>query len=245
MPQESDSGDRVKAYVTAAALIVLAASSSAYAQDESDYSEKEAARVFYDFASCAAKSRPKAARAAVLSQLPNDELIKRYPALVSSDCLEEESVALRLPGDILRYGLADWLVRTDYPTGFPQDLGQVPPLEHRQVLDADYMPKPGKTLKPKELEQLQKRKEAAEAYRIMSIYGECVVRLDVAGAHALILSKAGSAEQKAAFDALQPALAECLPEGTTIAFKPLTLRGTIALNFYRLASAPRTLPAGK
>jgi len=231
--------------VTMAAVAALAASpSAAFAQDESEYSEKDAARVFYDFATCAAKSHPKAARAAVLSLIPNDELMKRYPGLVNPDCLGEQSISLTLPGDILRYGLADWLVRTDYPTAFPPDLGQVPPLEHVEVLEADYMPKPGKKPKPAELERLNKRKEAALAYRALSIYGECVVRWDVADSHALILSKAGSPEQKAAFDALRPALAECLPVGSTIAFKPLTLRGTIALNFYRLASAPRTTKPG-
>ena len=37
-----------------------------------------------------------------------------------------------------------------------------------------------------------------------------------------------------------PALSDCVGSGETVNFGPLVLRGSIAINYYRLAYAPRT-----
>ena len=47
----------------------------------------------------------------------------------------------------------------------------------------------------------------------------------------------GSAQETAQFGAMTTAFATCLPEGQTLAFGKLALRGTVAINYYRLAHA--------
>lgn len=46
-----------------------------------------------------------------------------------------------------------------------------------------------------------------------------------------------TAAEAGSFDALRPTVAQCLLKGRTLAFGKLVLRGTIALNYYRLAHA--------
>jgi hypothetical protein len=199
---------------------------------------RETRQVFTDFAACAAKQNTKEAQAVVLSLIPNDEIIKKHPAVVTPSCMAPGG-QLRMPGDYLRYGLAEALVRRELASGLPADIRLAARLEHFEVKEADYQPKPGKKVSTRELAELQKRKERALAFRALSIYGECVVRTDAAGALRLVLSKSVSAAETQAFTALQPALSECMTEGRTIELDRAALRGTIAMNLYRLARAPR------
>jgi hypothetical protein len=79
------------------------------------------------------------------------------------------------------------------------------------------------------------------AYAFLSHYGECIVRADTAGAKALLLATPDSADEAARFAALGPSLSRCLPEGTTLRFGKVTLRGSVAINYYRLAYAARAM----
>jgi hypothetical protein len=45
--------------------------------------------------------------------------------------------------------------------------------------------------------------------------------------------------EAAGFGTLTPTVAQCLPEGRMISLGKLVLRGTIAVNYYRLAHAAR------
>jgi len=113
------------------------------------------------------------------------------------------------------------------------------PLPHRDLNEADYRPKAGRTPKPKELAELQKQRERDGLERLLSIFGECIVRADPAAALQLVVTKPSSAEENQAFDAMNGALASCLVSGQKLEFSKGALRGTIAMNLYRLARAPR------
>ena len=76
-----------------------------------------------------------------------------------------------------------------------------------------------------------------QGFSYLSRYGECVVRADPAGSRALLAAKPETPEEASRFAALRLALATCLPEGHTLEFGKLALRGTIAVNYYRLAKA--------
>jgi hypothetical protein len=105
------------------------------------------------------------------------------------------------------------------------------------VKDTDYQPKPG--MKPDELAQLAKDRKEAVAVSALSVYGECVARADPADALRLVLSEPGSAAETQAFSSINPALASCLIQGQRIELGKPMLRGSLAVNLYRLAKAPR------
>jgi hypothetical protein len=223
------------------ALLILPLASAAPAAQASDYvpqSENEARETFVKYTECVVKKRPKDAAEIVLSTIKNDEIIRTYPRVIIPDCIGNGQ-QMKLPGDFLRYGLAEALVRRELAPGLPPDIALAAPLAHRQVDDADFRPKPGTTPKPKELARIEKDKAEQRAFRMLSLYGECIDRTDPAAALRLILSATASNEETQAFAALKPALQNCLNEDQTIAFTRVSLRGTIAMNLYRLAKAPR------
>ena len=222
-------------------LLALAGAAAVTAASPSAATDKQTRRTFEDYTQCVVKKRPKDAREVVLSTIPAEEIYKRYPHLITPDCLD--AAELRMPGsDFLRFGLAQALVRRDYAGGLPPDITSAGPVAHFQPDEADYLPKPGKKLKDKQLAELQKRREQDIAIRTLSVFGECVVRADPQRALTLVLSKSGSPEESKQFAALSETLSSCLLQGVTIKLDKVPLRGTLALNLYRLAHAPR-LPA--
>jgi hypothetical protein len=158
--------------------------------------------------------------------------------LITPDCLE--SGQLTMPGaDFLRYGLAEALVRREFKIGLPVDFASAGPISHFQLDESDYQPKPGKRASARELQRLEEQRNKDVAIRILSIYGECVVRASPQAALRLVLSTPSAADEADAFGLLRPALSSCLAEGQTITLDKTGIRGSVALNLYRLAHAPR------
>ena len=64
-----------------------------------------------------------------------------------------------------------------------------------------------------------------------------MVRVDPAAARALLLTMPESPEENARFAAMGTTFGSCLAEGETLKLGKLALRGTMAINYYRLAKA--------
>ena len=73
----------------------------------------------------------------------------------------------------------------------------------------------------------------------LSMVGECAVRANPSGARDLLKARLNSKDEDAAVQALMPAFASCLAKGVQVHFNILSLRGTVAVNYYRLALAPK------
>lgn len=203
--------------------------------------DKQTSEINYAYADCVVKREHDLAAKAILDNVGNAELYKHYPNLFVPDCLGEAAGAgaqMSFGGDLYRYALAGALVRKDLAGRTLDDLDQVAPLDHLPVsrdaaLDGDR--KLGKWKQ----ERLTKSYQESLASHFLSQYGECVVRTDPAGAKSVLLSKPTRPDEAAAFQALMPALRNCMPADNTLSFGPLVLRGALAINYYRLAYAPR------
>jgi len=215
----------------------------------------EEIRAVYDrFAVCVIKEAHGIAVKA-LSQYAGGsrDFIERYPQLLDSDCVVDATrarfsfVALRFGANQLYYGLADVLVATDLK-GRPAmtDLALVAPLAHPQFDEAQFLPSP--TLKGNKLKAylagVDKQKAEFRAHLFLSHFGECVVRANPVGTRDLLSAKVNSAEENSHLAALTPVLGDCLVAGQTFRANKFQMRGAIALNYYRLATAPRTIAAG-
>ena len=69
------------------------------------------------------------------------------------------------------------------------------------------------------------------------------MRVDPQGAKALLLTDPVTDGEAAAFNALGTALGTCIAPGKSLNFGKAALRGSIAINYYRLAVAARSAPA--
>lgn len=214
------------------------------AQTNAATTDPEARNALRDYSICVAKHDPKESEAVLLSLIPNEEIVRRHPALVTPSCLTN-GAELKMPGDYLRYGLAEAMVRREYAIGLPADILQAEPLEHYEISESDYQPEAGKKLSSQKAAELMRRRQDALAFQFLSIFGECVARKNPAGALQLILSKMGSSAETEAFAAISGPLSSCLMAGQKLALDRTALRGTIALNLFRLAKAPRLTTASK
>lgn len=230
-----------------ASLTLVAAASASAQSDDSDYSTKEIRAITHGYAKCIVAKHSAKASQALLQNVDNSTILRRYPTLIDGDCLVDQtqtSTMMRFSGDLYRYALADALVSREFAAAPAPILDNVPRLEARPLPERPRAVEPDakKSARRKHQAALEKFDRAA-AYYFLGGYGECVVRVDAAGAKALLLTKPDSTEEGAHFSALRPALATCLPEGQTLQFGKVALRGTIAINYYRLAHAARNAVA--
>jgi hypothetical protein len=86
---------------------------------------------------------------------------------------------------------------------------------------------------------------AAAPLRGPSSIGECAVRANPQGASNLLKTRLNSKEELQAVQTLMPAFSGCIPAGTKVHPDLTTLRGNIAVYYYRLANAPKSPTATK
>ena len=229
-------------YLLGFALLTTAPVSAA----QSDYSTAETRALMHSYARCVVERQHARAADAILRNVANDTILRDYPSLVIGSCLARDvrqTTKMRFGGDLYRYALADALVSRDLLARPMPDFGNVARLAHR-----DPGPVPtqvttkGKRLGKKQYDAALKQHQDAAAYAFLSRYGECVVRVAPANSRALLATVPDTPAEAAAFKALSPAFGNCLVEGQTLELGKVALRGTVAVNYYRLAHAPR-LPA--
>jgi hypothetical protein len=194
--------------------------------------------ILADFAQCVVKRTPDLARALVLLSTSID-FESRYMPLFNADCF---SSALRRNAayGAVKLEMSRWRGRTIIAAALVnQDLAN---FDANQIKSAAPIPRLTispeglSATKPKDKEALLKEQEDV----ILDALGQCVVRANPVNAQILLRSKINSDEEMQAIQGLVPNLRACVDKGSQFKLDRESLRGVIALNFYRLAYAPRT-----
>jgi hypothetical protein len=245
-PRGADEGCVMRSVLVLAPLATVTFAQPSAADPYTEFSPKETRQIAYEYAQCVVGRHFASASAATLSDIDNNAMISAHRDLIDGECLVNAmhgGAQMRFPGDLYRYALADALFARELAAAPVIDPSNTPPLQRRSPPDppAPLPPNASKGAKAKYQEAL-KNFDEEQSFRALGEYGECVVRNNAAAAKALLLTHVETAGEAAAFDALRPALAECLPVGKTLAFGKLVLRGTIAVNYYRLAHAADAQP---
>jgi hypothetical protein len=198
--------------------------------------------VLSDFAQCAVKKNPNLTREVVLDTV-HTVIGKAHRTAANRDwpdCLgwatQLDEVQLTITPFVLRASFADVLVQNDLQTFDPQQIRVAAPLSKTVFDPAELLEDSDKRLTA---EELRRREAETEADLALIAYGECVVRKDPAGARTLLWTKINSDAELQAFQAMMPGFSGCLNVGQQFKADRLLLRGAIALNYYRLAYAPK------
>lgn len=232
-------------------LLTTVLLASAAMADEA-WDTKEVREVQARFGECVIKRHYQTARQFVLAPNLDEKDYQRAASKVADGyCLVKASessrgVEMKFPADTMRYALADALVQREFSAGPVSTFANSAPLEKVKFDEKEHQPKPGKKLKPAELKELEEHKAKHLVAIFLAGFGECVVRAEPVQSHSLLMTKPGSSEENAAFAALRSRFGNCIVTGQTLSFSKTALRGTIAMNYYRLAHAPRiaATPAG-
>ncbi|MBA3729817.1 MAG: hypothetical protein H0W92_03295 [Sphingomonas sp.] len=208
---------------------------------DSDLTVGETRQLLHRYGICVVKGQRARASEALLANISNGILLAKYGRLIDGTCLPVEPgkvVKVRFQGDQYRYALADALVAMEFASQPAPVLNSVPRLDHRDPGEApSRLTAKGKPRKEKDYQLALRHYDMARGSAYLSRYGECVVRTDPAAARALLLTQPASSEETSGFAAMRTALGTCLPEKETLNLSKLALRGTISINYYRLAHA--------
>ncbi len=198
--------------------------------------------VFAAFAQCAVKKFPELTHEMVLdaSKVAVD---KKYRKAADPDCLVQavnasySVVQLQMSPTSFRAAVADELVRRDLGGFDPAEIKLAEPLQHPTIDPADYVPK--RSVSPETLANWQHAKERDTGEAWLSTVGDCAVRANPSGARELLQTKVNSDEELHALLALIPAFSSCIDQGHKVQTVRASLRGAVAVNYYRLAYAPK------
>lgn len=205
-----------------------------------DFPVDKTSELVRDFAECAVKKRYPLARELLLS-VTEYYLPDKYSKIADPHCLGQRLVGspygaaqLRMSTGILRFAIADALVARDlkaYDPGGIASAAPLPPL----VFNPEDLTGISRRSKKEREETAFKAKAEIELIK----YGECVVRANPQGARQLLATAVNSHEEAAALGSMMPAFRGCLNIGQQFKASRTLLRGTVALNYFRLAYAPK------
>ena len=197
----------------------------------------EVREIVQKFATCAVRRRAELASKYVLD--PDIWLEKRdFRQLFDPDCVPTDGRGHRaIAGGRhqMRFALAEALVRREFPSAGMVDVIAAAPLDHT-LPPLQPSPTSAKVQTPETTEDREKARTAIQA---ISKLGECVVRSHPNAAYGLLWTDPGSDHESRYLEALQPAAGNCIEKGAAISLTKYSLRGAIALSYYRLSKAPR------
>ena len=231
---------RLKAFLTLIGSIAAAVvSSSARASDDMKEQAKTR-KIAFDYASCVVREHHAQSSEAILATASNDAIMAQFGQIIDSDCLENAAgagVSMNFPSDTYKYALADALVNADFTShgdgSFADRLPLAQPPEITQEKQAELLAKVKGNRKRKEA---QARMSEQNTLAWLSRYGECVVRQDPVNTRYWLLTPPDIPEEASRIKALQPVFDACLRDGT-LKLNRAMMRGTVAINYYRIAMA--------
>lgn len=222
-------------------ILLLALLAAGAPEDEREFTTAQTRETIDAYGACIVKKQPARAAQAIRENVDNGTLMRKYKRLIDGSCLplpKGQQLEARFSGDQYRYALADALVRREFAATPAPDLSSVARLDHRDPGEPPArVDARGRPVKDKDYREALENYQRARAFTFLSRYGECVVRVDPAAARALLMTTPESAEEAERFAAMNTSFATCLPEGETVKLGKLALRGTIAINYFRLAHA--------
>lgn len=230
----------IRSILISAALI---SSTAAFADKANDQAKER--KVLADFGKCVVKLDPVSAKKAVLSDLDAFEIYKNHNKLLASSCLPStvgRAIRLQMDDLSLKAAIAQPLIYRDLRNSQFTDFAQAASLTHRQPYPLKTVDdKTGLPLSEKSIKSQQEAIARKTLSYTVSRFGECVVRTDPASARNIVFSTIGTPEEMAAMKAMAPVLSSCIAKGENVAFTRLSIRNTLAVNYYRLANA---MPGG-
>ena len=210
------------------AALILAASApvAAAASKPSDRDDDLVRRVLTGYAKCLVNSDRPRLRSMLLGD-PNSGAFEHWRKGLRGECMivSNEVVYVNPDNTTLRFALADEMLRGSRHLLTAPDVAAVPPL-----------------LQPIASARPNVRSKQGPAYdprfAMLARFGECIVRADPAGAWALLQSRADTDAETATIQSLVKNGAACAG-GSPMHIDTLSFRGSVAINYFRIAMSVR------
>lgn len=206
------------------------------------------------YASCMVDINHQRAAEIILKDVSDQAFITKYQDIFIDKALNEvfecPQMHMRYQAewlmneDLLRFALAEARVRADLKLDRSTNFSDRAPLSHYEMEPKVTLARRLQLTESKRQPLLDKAYDQKRALFWLAYYGECVVRRDPANSRDLLLSKSGTTAEDSAIHSISPSLSACLPDGQKLSFTRQILKGTMAVNYYRLAMAKPMASAG-
>ena len=218
-----------------AAMLALALLSS-LAQSKpvkSEWDGAETRKGLDALARCVVRVDPDAARKYVMSR----RLWPGGPGDVLDHCLgvTQGTGKLRFPEFVVRYVLADALVRRDYAAGMPDVVNHKIPIYEKPAPTAEELKLRADPRKAADFAIADARSASTDHLRQVA---ECVVIADPRATYDVLLTAPASPEEVAKLQPVVAALPACVDPTEQLSIDKISLRGSLAVAFFRLAQTP-------
>ncbi len=204
-----------------------------------------------DYGTCIVKREPDLSRRAVLGEVRFDRNSPEGKRLMQRECVDGEELRnstvgfagkLRMDDETYRGVIAEALVvsgKADLRAG---SLAAIPPLSYSAPRPLRTTYPDGKPIPEESLARQRAAIARKSAAMAMGQLGECVVRLAPEQSRAVFATPIETPAELHSFDALASSLTHCIKEGETVALDRMSLRGALAISYYRLSQAAQ--PSG-
>lgn len=187
------------------------------------------------YAQCVVEKEAALVRDYVLLNAIERKKDERYRKLADRNCLpnnsDREISRLYLSGHGALYVFAEQLLKTER-LPVVESFSEISMLAHPKPMKMEDYNSSGKLSK----QEFAKKVDQSFGEVVLSRIGECVVRADTGNARNLLSTAVGSEDEIVAIQTLMPALSGCIQDGS-MKMNPEQVRGTVALNLYRLTTA--------
>ena len=208
-----------------------------------------------EYGQCIVKREPVRSRDFILSGSFMSRRDQDERALLGIECMPGEKLIreaigqkggtvsrarLRLPDAVIRWAIAQSLFDRDAIKLNAADFSAIPALKYEEPYPVRTTTEDGDPLPEKRIAEQQRRFDEKAGDVAMAKLGECVARTDSAATRAVLVTTIDTMDELSALKSVTPALSKCLPAGQTLKLDRMSLRGSLAVAFYRLASAAQS-----
>lgn len=237
----------------AAALLACAAFLPAVSASAAEAPSMGQVRNFLaDYGKCIVKRAPELSQKAVVSGASFNRESPDGRLLTQSECINAENLRntsrgfqgrVRMPDEIYRGAIAEALVLRDGTQLAAAAVAAIPALTYEEIRPLRTTDRDGKPIPEDRLERQRAAIARKTGAQQVGKLGECVVRQLPDASRAVLSTQIETPGELASLNALAPALQQCVPAGETISLDRMSLRGALAIAYYRLANAGKTAGA--
>ncbi|MFM5930685.1 MAG: hypothetical protein ACKOPQ_07230 [Novosphingobium sp.] len=201
-----------------------------------------------DYGTCIVRREPELAQQAVLSGASFRRESPEGKRLLQSECMDPDTLRnassgfqgrlrMRFDDDSYRGFIAEALVAKGAPTLTVNGLKSVPLLTYDEPRPLRMTYPDGKPVPEDKLERQRAAIVRKTQAVLMGKLGECVVRNAPEQSRAALSTAIETPAELQSLNALGPALQQCIKAGETVALDRMSVRGAVAIAYYRLSQA--------
>ena len=201
-----------------------------------------------DYGQCVAKREPELAKKAIVSGANFHRESPEGKRLMQRECMDEDILAnassgfqgrlrMRMDDDTYRGVIAEALVLKGNAALTPDGLKAVPILTYDEPRPLRLTYPDGKPVPEEKLARQRAAIARKTEAMLMGKLGECVVRNAPTQSRAVLSTAIETPGELQAINALGPTLGQCIKAGETVSLDRMSVRGALAIAYYRLSQA--------